>query len=72
MKKQAMRGIYNATQPKATQNTNSQRGEFFWHCGNQRGSNAGQRQGQNSGNYRNNPRNSTPFDPNAMDTSATV
>jgi hypothetical protein len=72
MKKQAMRGDYNATQPKAAQNTNSQRGEFFWRRGNQRGSNTGQRQGKSSGNYRNNPRNSTPFDPNAMDTSATV
>jgi hypothetical protein len=72
MKKQAMRGVYNPTQPRTTQNANSQRGEFFWRRGNQRGGNTGQRQGQGSGSYRNNPRNSAPFDPNAMDTSATV
>ena len=71
MRKQALRGSLLNNQPRGQgQNSNlgnNQCGRFFW---NQRGTNnssRGQRQG--GANYRNNPRQSAPYNPDAMDTS---
>jgi hypothetical protein len=64
LKKRSLAGIVGTVQTARQQTNNApQRGQFYWRRG-------GGGQQPRSGNNRSNPRQSTPYDPNAMDTSA--